>query len=130
MALSSNINTLEGDKFELTTGDKTAVSIILHQDKDVRVSNFANTDFQDAAKSVTTAEILAAVGASNLTDRRSLIIFNNGSQTVYYGTTGVTSNNGVPIERGEVVTLLVGDTIDIFIATGAGSADVVIQEFS
>ena len=98
---------------------------------ELKISSFANVDFQDVNKAASGTEILAAVGGSNLTNRKSLIIYNRVGDAIYYGTTGVGETTGIEIEEGELITLLVGDNIDIYIATKAGgSATVTLQEFS
>ena len=98
---------------------------------EIKTANFANVDFQDANKTVTGTQQLAAVGGSNLANRKSLVIFNREGDEIYYGTSGVDDTNGIEIAETELITLLVGENIDIYIATkSGGTATVTIQEFS
>lgn len=97
---------------------------------ELSVSNFANVDFQDALKTITTTEALASVGASNLANRKTLVIYNKGNKDLYYGTTGVTNTTGMPVLAGDLVTLNVGENINVYIKADNGTTDVIIQEFS
>lgn len=97
---------------------------------ELKISSFANVDFQDANKTITTTESLAAVGGSNLINRKSVVIYNRGAQAIYYGTTGVDDTTGIVVEKDELIELQVGDSIDIYLVTKTGNATVTIQEFS
>ena len=97
---------------------------------EIKTSNFANLDFQDANKSVSTTEILASVGVSNLANRKTLVIFNRGSQTIFYGTTGVSDITGIAIEKDELITFSVGENVNIYLVTKTGNSTVTIQEFA
>ena len=97
---------------------------------EIKISSFANVDFQDSTKTITTTQSLLAVGVSNLANRKSVALFNKGAQTVYYGTTGVTSSTGIAVEKDEFLELAIGDNIDVYLVTGSASASVVIQEFA
>ena len=97
---------------------------------EIKISSFANVDFQDAVKVINTTQTLASVGGSNLSGRKSVVIFNKGGQTVYYGTTGVNDLSGIAIEKDELIELEVGDNIEIYIVTKTGNASVIIQEFA
>lgn len=55
-----------------------------------------------------------AIPATSLPDRRNLLIFNNGSNTVYVGTADVSTANGYPIAAGDALALDVTDTITIY----------------
>jgi len=73
---------------------------------------------------------LANVSGSNLANRKSLIVFNRGTSDVFYGTTGVSDTTGIAVVKDEILTLLVGDNIDVFLVTKTGSSTVTIQEFA
>ena len=97
---------------------------------EAKISSFANVDFQRAVKTVSAVQIRASVGASNLSNRKLLVIFNKDAQDVFYGPTGLISSDGIPIEKEEIIVLAVGDNIDIFLITAVSTSDVIIQEFS
>ena len=112
-----------------STGQETNFADVTSEGE-LKISSFANVDFQDVVKTVSTFEIKASVGASNLSNRKTLLIVNKGAQDVFYGTTGVSSTTGAVIEKDETINIDVGDNIDIFLVTAASTSDVVIQEFS
>ena len=97
---------------------------------ELKISSFANVDFQSANKTINTTETLASVAVSNLSNRKTLLIFNRGSQTVYYGPSGVDDATGIPIEKDELITLDVGENILIYLITKTGNATVTIQELA
>lgn len=80
--------------------------------------------------SVSTSEIEAKVGASRLSGRETLRIYNNSNITIYFGPTGVTSSTGEPIFKNQWVNIPIGD-IAVYLITASGTAsDVRIQEFA
>ena len=80
-----------------------------------------------AAKTVGTTAIRASVGSNNLTGRKSLIVYNNGTVNVYYGASGVTVANGIHIAPQGYASFDVFETIDIFLIA-ASNAEVRISE--
>lgn len=90
-----------------------------------------NEEFIAAEKTVGTTQLLVCVGADNLPNRQSVVIYNRSTNTVWVGPTGVTtSSKGVPIPSQAMVTFNVGDEIYMYlIADTAGNA-VTVQEFA
>lgn len=97
---------------------------------EVKISNFANVSFIAANKNVSTTESLASVGGSNLSNRKTLVIFNRGGQTIYYGPSGVTDLTGIAIEKDELISLPFGEAINVYLITKTGTSTVTIQELS
>lgn len=109
--------------------DETNVAKVSDQGE-LFVSNFANVTLVDATKTITTTESLAAVGGSNLANRKSLVIYNRGAQDVFYGTTGVDDTTGIPIIKDEIITLAIGENVSVYLVTKTGTASVTFQEFA
>lgn len=112
-----------------TTGAETNFADVTAEGE-LKISSFANVTFADANRTITTTELLANVSGSNLANRKSLIVFNRGTSDVFYGTTGVSDTTGIAVVKDEILTLLVGDNIDVFLVTKTGSSTVTIQEFA
>jgi hypothetical protein len=95
-------------------------------------SNFSDVDnssYLQGVISVTTSQVEAKVGASRLTSRQNLRIFNNSDRTIYFGPSGVTSSIGEPLYKQQWVELPVGDSIGVYLITASGTAtDIRIQE--
>lgn len=104
--------------------------LAVNEEGEVQVSSFANISYLSTAKSVTTTEVLAAAGASNLSGRKKLIVYNRGPQDIFFGPTGVSETNGIPILKDEFASFDVGDNVNVYLVTKTGSSNVVIQEFS
>lgn len=100
-------------------------------DGEMRVANFANIQFISAAKTVNTTASLLAVGGANLANRKSVVVFNRGTQDMYYGTAAVTDEtNGIPIPKDSQAVFQVGENINIYIVTKTGTSDIIVQEFA
>jgi hypothetical protein len=88
--------------------------------------------YVSARISVGTSEVEAKVGASRLDGREMLVIYNDSNSTIYHGPSGVTTsgaNKGIPIPKGEYVSIMVGDLGVFLIASGAGN-NVIVQEWA
>lgn len=84
---------------------------------------------------VSTTEVEAKVGASGLTGRQELLVFNDGTETLYYGPTGVTirgtgANDGIPLRANQVMNIQVGEGISVFLIAANANTDVIIQELA
>lgn len=98
---------------------------------EIGVSEGVEDSYVAGPISVTTSQIEAKVGASRLTGREVLRIFNNSSTTIYFGPSGLTSSTGEPLYKQQWVELKVKDTLGIYLLTASGTAsDVRIQEMA
>jgi len=80
--------------------------------------------------SVSTTQVEAKVGASRLSRRETVRIFNNSNTIIYFGPNGLTSSTGEPIYKGQSVNIMVGD-LGVYLLTASGTAsDVRIQEWA
>lgn len=95
-----------------------------------RNDDIVNSSYVQTSINVTTTQIEAKVGASNLSGRQILRIYNNSNNTIYLGPTGVTTSTGEPLNKGEWIIFPVGDQISIFLIAASGSNPVIVQEFS
>jgi hypothetical protein len=81
------------------------------------------------AITVTNTATEVKVGASPLENRKSVTVYNNGNQTIYWGyTNAVTTSTGTPIEKKQTVEFAVGDGQSIWLIASSGSQDVRITE--
>jgi hypothetical protein len=113
-----------------TTGEETFFADVTSEGE-LKISSFANVSYAAAQKVVNTTPQIAAVGGSNLANRKGLFLYNKGSQIVYYGPSGATVTTGaVPILKDEAASLAFGDNVDVYVFTTTSNADLVIQEFA
>lgn len=127
--MSDILETQQSELVRIT--DSTESNIVkVSPEGELAVSNFANIAFVDANKTINTTESLASAGVANLANRKTLVIFNRGAQSIYYGTTGVDDIIGIEIAKDELISFSVGEAIDIYIVTKTGTSSVTIQEFS
>lgn len=81
------------------------------------------------ALSVGTSAVAARVGGSNLTNRKSLSVWNNGVVTIYWGfTNAVTTSSGTPLMRNQQLIIDAGPNTTIYLITTISSQDVRITE--
>ena len=94
-------------------------------------SDVNNTDYQTASVAVTTSQVEAKVGGAPLDSRQLLTITNKGTNTLYYGPTGVTSSTGDLLFKNQSVSIPIGPDLSIFMICASGkSATAIIQEYS
>lgn len=77
--------------------------------------------------STTAAEIFA--GASRLTGRYMLAIYNDSDNVVYWGPSGVTANTGFPLFPGDTQVFRLSPTVEtpVFCVAGASSSVRVVE---
>ena len=90
-------------------------------------SDTNSTVYLSGPQTVTTSEVEAKVGGSREVNRQTLSIYNDGSSTIYFGPTGVTSSTGEPLLKKQRVEIPVSD-IGVYMITASGSSTVIIQE--
>jgi hypothetical protein len=81
---------------------------------------------------VGTTAVEAKVGATRLDGREILVIFNDSNNTIYHGPLGVTAsgvNKGIPIRKGEFISVMAGNLGVYIIASQAGN-NVIVQEWA
>jgi len=93
-------------------------------------SDVLQTSYIAATLNVTTSQVHLKVGASPLTARETLIIYNRGSQAIFVGPSGVNSTTGIRLTTNQMLTLNVGEAISVFAVTNSGNADVTVQELA
>ena len=72
--------------------------------------------------SVTTTA--TAIPATALSGRRSMVIHNNGTVTVFLGSSAVTTSNGLPLAAAEKQGLDLDDGVVLYGIVASGTADV------
>lgn len=93
-------------------------------------SGVAEDGYLSLVVSVSTSQVQAKVGSTNLAKRQAIIIYNDSNNVVYYGPSGVTttgSTKGIPIGPGGFLTLPMGAEVSVFLIAGSAS-NVIIQE--
>lgn len=90
-----------------------------------------DTEYTAGTITVGTTEVLAcANGSTNLSKRQEITIYNKSVNTIYFGPTGVTASNGIPIVAGEVVSLQYGPNLNIYLIAASAGNSIIIQEAS
>lgn len=96
---------------------------------ELRVSDVSNNGGTQAALTIGTTAVEAKVGASPLTNRKSLTIYNNSGNTLYWGyTSGVTVSNGTPLLRDSLAVFEIGTGTSIFLVASNTGNNVRITE--
>lgn len=91
-----------------------------------------NNNYQSTVLTVTTTQIEAKVNTNRMIGRQVLLLYNDSSNTVYFGPTGVTSsgiNKGIPLEPGDFLRIQFGD-VGLFLIVASGSSNVIVQELA
>lgn len=86
--------------------------------------------YESGEVSVSTSQIEAKASGTRLADRQSIILYNSGNDSAYYGPTGVTVSTGARLYPRQTVKYMIGD-IGVFLICDTGdSTTVVVQELA
>ena len=97
----------------------------------LKVADISNNGGSAGAITVGTSAVLASVSGTNLTNRRFLGVHNNGSTTIYWGTTsGVTTSSGTPIAKGQFISWAVGPNTNIYLISGSAGQNIRVTELA
>ncbi len=92
-------------------------------------ADILNSSGLEGSLSVGTSAIEIKVGASPLTGRKEVTLFNNSNNTIYWGyTSGVTVSTGTPIVKNQFVTWSVGDLLSLYVIAGSAGNNCRITE--
>jgi len=84
--------------------------------------------YESGRKTVTTSEIEASVGGSPADGRQFVRITNVGTETVYFGPSGLTTSDMDFLKRRQSVEIAATPELQVVLKTASGSSDVIIQE--
>jgi len=82
------------------------------------------------SSSVTIGTTPTEIPASPLSNRKSITLKNNGSNTIFLGHSGVTTTNGYPLKINESLDIDLDDATTLYGIVATGSEDLRILEFS
>lgn len=94
---------------------------------DVGISGLSQAVKNSAVSVVAAATALPAVA---LVARRHIIVYNNGTATIYVGTSTVTVLTGMPIVEGASLHLDLSDDVTLYGIAAAGAHDVRLLEIA
>lgn len=104
---------------------------IVLQTGNVPVVKIMNNGGNNGPITVSTTAVPARTLGVNLANRKNLVIYNNGTATIYWGyDPALTSNSGIPLAIGQVTSLDVGSNTTIYLIAASGSHNVRIAEGS
>lgn len=124
---AANVQGLDVNSF-LMAYDGTNWDRVRHRNNELLVNDTANTAVLQTQKDVTTST--GALLASQLANRKYLLIQNSGSGTIYIGASGVTTANGFPLGSGSVAELRCGPAVSVHAVTNTGTRDTRLLELS
>ena len=93
-------------------------------------SNYSDTNestYLSGPQTVLTTEVEAKVGATRVTGRQFVRIYNDGTNTIWFGPTGLSTTTGEPLFKKQSVEVAAAD-LGVFMITDSGTVSVIIQE--
>ena len=87
-----------------------------------------DTEYKTASVAVSTTQVEAKADTVRLFERQSVMLYNKGPGSVYFGPDGVVVGTGVRLFPFQTIKVMVGD-IGLFLISDT-STDVVVQELS
>lgn len=113
-------------KIEDTSGSSVAA-----YNSQLEVSDVVNGGGSNGAITVGTTALLVSVSGTNLANRKSLTLYNNGNTTMYWGlSSSVTTTNGTPIPTGYTATWKVGVSTTIYIISASAAQNARVTEMA
>jgi hypothetical protein len=95
---------------------------------EVANSDIIRKEILDGSLTIGTTATEVKVGSQRLENRKFVFIYNNSNRKIYWGTTGVTVNNGSIIDKGEERIIRVDHNVPIFILSDFTNINVRIKE--
>ena len=95
---------------------------VLDNDYKLRWSLVVNTSLKPSQVFVDNSGAVK-LPTSPLTNRMSVLIFNNGNGTLYLGDASVTTDNGMPVYPHSFLLINIEDSVDIY-GIASASADI------
>lgn len=92
-----------------------------------------NADYKSIVVSVSTSQVEAKVGGTRLVDRHGVWVYNDSSNTVFVGPSGVAASGsakGLPLFKQQSAFFELPDSVAVFVIAGSGSNDVIVQEIA
>lgn len=95
------------------------------------VTDRLDTSGTHGAITVGVTAVAARVGGANLAARKELTVFNNGSQTIYWGlSNAVTTSTGTPLFKNQTAVFPYGPNITVWLISGTEGQNVRVTEVS
>lgn len=95
---------------------------------DPELSDTNSSKYLSGRVNVNTTGVEAKVGATPSSDRQFVSIYNDGSETIYFGPDGLTTVDMEPLRKKQRVEIAATDALTIMLKTASGTSDVIIQE--
>lgn len=109
--------------------DNSFTNIRASANSDLGVVDTLMSGGSQGALTVGTSAVLAAVSGTNLANRKSLTVYNNGAVLIYWGfTNAVTTSTGTPIVPGQLAIFGVRDSTNIYLISGTASQNTRLTE--
>lgn len=97
--------------------------------QELQTADISDNSGVQGALNVGTSAVAARVGGSNLANRKSLVVYNNSSNVIYWGyTNAVSSSTGIPIQKGQLVEWRVGPNTTVYLIAGSATNDMRVTE--
>lgn len=88
-----------------------------------------NSDlYESARKTVNTTGVVAAVSSQAADGRQFVRIYNDGSQVIYFGPSGLATSDMEPLRKRQSVEIAATTDVEVVLKTSSGTSEVIIQE--
>lgn len=126
------IDDTSGDADPLTR-DATSGGLNVHlagSDIELDIDDTADTACDFTATSVDDTVGGTDLRATDLADRKYFFAYNNGTETVYLGESGVTTATGFPLDPCAYIMMRAGASCDLYAIAPSGTQDIRIAELA
>lgn len=96
---------------------------------EIKVVDTLNSTSAYSSLTVGTSAVELKVGGSRLANRKTLFFQNTSGGTLFFGfSSSVTTANGQPVQKNQLIQLTVGDSVQVWLIASASGQDVRIME--
>lgn len=109
----------------------TSGNTLSSYDSQLSVADITNGGGSHGALTVGTTAVLISVSGTNLVNRKSLTIYNNGNANMYWGlSSAVTTSTGTPIPTGYTAVWAAGSSTNIYIISPNAAQNARVTEMA
>ena len=112
---------------QIVGGDELFPADVLDR-KELEVTDGIKQEIINGALTVGTTAVEIKVGANRKVLRKGFVLYNNSNRGMYWGGSGVTVSNGMPLNKGETIVIRAED-VAVFVISDQANQDARVGEF-
>ena len=117
----------QSEVVRITGSDETLIASV-SSNNELNINDGIKTQLINSSLVVGLTAIEVKVGATRLSNRKGVILYNSSNRTMFWGGVGVTTSSGIPLNKGESITIR-NEDVALFVITDTAGQDARVLEF-